>query len=166
MLWEVVKGMEWGWFASCPIWDQQRHQQTNLHSHYVPLLFFLITHTLPRSGTSGGIYFCLLTSSPYLVAFLEVFVLTVLCCHRSNFKNLACSKILSGKNKNQKNMVAIKSFDCVAASEGNCSLERGKSLWCPQYGSHRLKLPRTTTQPKGHLLDVLKYLERDAILLF
>lgn len=74
--------------------------------------------------------------------------------------------IKSGKNRKQKNMVAIKAFDCVAASEVNCSLERGRSLWCPQYGSHRLKLPRTTTQPKGHLLDVLKYLERDAILLF
>lgn len=46
--------------------------------------------------------------------------------------------------KKKKNMVAIKAFDFVAASEVNCSLERGRSLWCPQYGSHRLKLPRTT----------------------
>lgn len=75
--------------------------------------------------------------------------------------------IKSGKKKQkQKNMVAIKAFDCVAPSEVNCSLERGRSLWCFQYGSHRLKLSRTTTQPKGHLLDVLKYLERDVILLF
>lgn len=48
-------------------------------------------------------------------------------CRVFNFKNLACSKILS-EGKKKKTMVAIKAFDLVAASEVNCSLERGRSL--------------------------------------
>lgn len=83
---------------------------------------FLLTHTVLGSEISGGMYFHPLPSDPYLVALLQVFDLTVLSHLLSNFKNLACSEILSGEKK-QKNMVAIKAFDCVAASEVNCSLE-------------------------------------------
>ena len=88
----------------------------------------LIIHTLPGSGVSVGTCIYLLPSGPYLVAFSEVFDLTVFSCFLSNFKKPVFQNIKSGKNKNQKNMVAIKAFDCVAASEVNCSLEARRSL--------------------------------------
>lgn len=50
---------------------------------------------------SGGMWFCLLLSSPYLVAVLDIFYLTVV-SHLSNFKNLSSSKILNGKKRKQK----------------------------------------------------------------
>lgn len=97
----------------------------------MPSIFSLITDTLPGSRISGGICISPLPSSLYVVAPSTIFDFIVFSCLLFNFKNLACSKILSGKNEQankQKNMVAIKAFDCVAASEVNCSLERGTSL--------------------------------------
>lgn len=66
---------------------------------------------------------------PCFVAVLDLFHATVP-SRLSKVKYLACSKILKGKEKKNKmtNMVAIKLFDCVASSEVNYSLERGKSL--------------------------------------
>lgn len=81
---------------------------------------------------SGG-WACLLPSGHYFVAVLDMLHLT-LPSHLSNVKYSACSKILKEKkrknnnNNKQTNMVAIKLFGCVASSEVNCSLERGKSL--------------------------------------
>ena len=89
----------------------------------------LIIHTLPGSGVSVGTCIYLLPSGPYLVAFSEVFDLTVFSCFLSNLKDPVCSKILRvEKIKTKKNMVAIKAIDCVAASEVYCSLEARRSL--------------------------------------
>lgn len=97
----------------------------------MPSISFLIARTLPKSRIPIGMCFYPLPSGPCLVSFLEVFHLTEFSHILSNFKYLVCSKILSvEKTKEEtktrkKNMVAIKAFDCVAASEGNCFLERG-----------------------------------------
>lgn len=148
-----------GVVASCRVWDKQRSQQTCFWSQYVPSVSLLTAHTLLeeefqlkcvctiRSCCSSRVIW---SYSDFLFFFFK-------------FKNRASSKYWVETNKQTKNMVTIKAFGSVAASELNCSLEKGRSLWCPQYGSHWLRLPRTTTQPKEHLLDVLKYLERDTI---
>lgn len=97
----------------------------------MPSMSSLVTDAFSGSGISGGICISPLPSPLYIVAPSTIFGFTVFSCLLFNFKNLACSKIFSGKNEQankQKNMVAIKAFDCVAASEVNCSLERGTSL--------------------------------------
>lgn len=83
----------------------------------------------PWKSNFSGMCICPLPSGPYLVVLPEVFDLNVFSCLPFNFKNLACSKILRvEKTKKQKPMVAIKAFDCMAASEVNCALDRGRSL--------------------------------------
>lgn len=87
--------------TSCLIMRLSDQPPTQLSEPMRAFHVLLINSYSPWSEISGGIYFHPLPSDPYLVALLQVFDLTVLAHLLSNFKNLACSEILSGE-KNEK----------------------------------------------------------------
>lgn len=90
----------------------------------MPSVTMLITHTLPKSGISVGMCICPLQSGLYLLAFAEIFDLHCVFLSSFQFQESGMFQNIEWKKK----MAAIKALDFVAASDVNCSLERGRGL--------------------------------------